>query len=118
MSKEQDKPQLELPHGSKYRVSWAWIAAGQPRPYADTIHHVRVIFEVFISWLGDDNDPRSKWERNRYFKEEQVREILKTLPVGFPKVDKPDGWWETKLDWIRNIEPGVWEFHTTTAYTD
>lgn len=99
-----------------HRIRIETLAAGQPRPYADTIHHVRVTFDWFFAWLGNKDDPRSEW-RPCSWKEEDVRAVLKALRCGFP-IKEPETWSDTKLDWLKEVSPGVWEFHTTSAYTD
>ena len=96
------------------------LAAGQPRPYADSIGHVRVTFE-WVPYGGDGS-----WQPNDIQNEEMVRDHLKGLCCGFvefvyPPTDRPatmEDYFRTRLDWLRNVSPGVWEFHTTSAFTD
>jgi hypothetical protein len=96
------------------------LAAGQPRPYADTIHHVRVTME-WVPYAG----PR-EWTPNTGSNPESIASILKGLRCGFTDFTYPpkdreattEDYFRTRLDWLRNTAPGVWEFHTTSASTD
>lgn len=100
-----------------YRYVVEILASGQPRPYADTINHVRITIDYFFAWLGNPKDQQSEWRVNDTWTEEELRKLLPHLRCGFP--DKPpENWASTRLDWLRKISPGVWEFHTTSAYTD
>ncbi len=107
------------------RITIETLAAGQPAAYKDTRLHVRVTFE-HVPYTSLDLE---FVEHN--VPEEYVRKVLLGLNCGFTeKVRKdPDcNWWDTRLDWLRPVEtdPGnpketlayVWEFHTTTPYTD
>lgn len=99
------------------RVTVEVLASGQPRAYADSRSHVRVMFEYFFAWLGDPNDPRSEWRLNDTWKEAEVRALLPHLRCGFTENTE----WklgESKLDWLRETAPGVWEFHTSEPYND
>jgi hypothetical protein len=100
------------------RITIETLASGQPRAYADTIHHVRVTFED-VPWIG----PNEGFKPCENWKEESVRQQLKGLMCGFtefvcPKNPTMDEHFRTRLDWLRNTAPGVWEFHTTSPYTD
>ncbi len=101
---------------SKRRITIEVLSSGQPRPYADSRHHVRVVFEwQGIPGFGDKNapfipDPTS---------EQHVRAVLPHLQCGFlEKVAKDSEWYETRLDFLKEIEPGTWEFRTTSPFTD
>ena len=103
---------------AKWRQTIETIAAGQPRPYADTIHHVRVTFEHdFCGGKG--------WQPTESVDEEWVRKRLTAMECGFTdykydaKVDNSmDAYFRRRLDWLKSTAPGVWEFHTTEAFTD
>lgn len=85
------------------------LANGQPRPYADRVYHARVTFDD-----ADDAD------------EATIRKRLAELYIGFTEFTYPpkgreataEDFFRTRLDWLRNTKPGVWEFHTTSAFTD
>jgi hypothetical protein len=118
---------------SKRRITTEIIASGQPRPYADSIGHARVSFE----WQGMEgfSNKEAPFVPN-YMSEEAARRILPGLQAGFTaKTAKECEWYETRLDWLRPVDgkpasetlPGgsptqtvasVWEFHTTSPYTD
>lgn len=95
------------------------IAAGQPRAYADTINHVRVFLE-HVPYGGD-----GEWQPNANLAVEPVKKILAGLQCGFTDFTYPPkdreattaDYFASRLDWIRSTAPGVWEFHTTSAYT-
>lgn len=108
---------------SKRRYTVEVIAAGQPRPYADTIRHVRVTLE----WQGMEGfrNKDAPFVPSENLTEEAIKMLLPGLQAGFtdyiydPKVDASmDAYFRTRLDWLRQIEPGVWEFHTTSPYDD
>ena len=96
------------------------LAAGQPRSYADTIRHVRVTFEI-VPYTGP-----LEWKPNESMNEQAVRSALLGMHCGFTEFKYPpegrkataDDYYSTRLDWLRNVGPGVWEFHTTSPYTD
>lgn len=100
-----------------YRYIVEILASGQPRPYADSRRHVRLTIECFFAWLGDPNDPRSKWSPNDSWTEEEIRALLPHLRCGFTENTE----WKlgySKLDWLKQVSPGVWEFHTSEPYND
>lgn len=104
------------------------IQNGQPRPYADTVRHVRVSFER--------GGPSPKQIEPAFMQEAVVRSFLKTLMCGFTEKSKDEvDWFETRLDWLRPMDgkpaseviphgdpnqtvASVWEFHTTSPFTD
>ncbi len=102
-----------------YRIDLEYLASGQPRPYADSRSHVRITFTYFFAWLGDPKDARSEWRPRDHFTEEEVKAILLTLKCGFPtKPNEESDWAAPKLQYLKKTAPGVWEFYTTSAYTD
>jgi hypothetical protein len=74
-----------------------------------------------MAWLGDPKDERSEWKPMTYFdddnKKKALVKLLRALKIGYPD-DTPEGWWSPKLQWLKLVEPGVWEFYYTEAYTD
>lgn len=110
---------------SKYRYTVETLAAGQPRAYADTIHHVRVTFEQNVPW-GEDPAKRNTWQPKANMTEEAVKSKLKNLMCGFTDFKYPaegversmENHYRTRLDWLKEVEPGIWEFHTTSPFTD
>jgi len=114
----------------KQRVTTEILASGQPRPYADTINHVRVSFES-VPW-----DSKSGELEPSFMSEEVARQRLLYSGCGFTEKMKADvEWYATRLDWLKPIDgkpaseliphgdpsqicASVWEFHTTSPYTD
>jgi hypothetical protein len=93
---------------SKQRITIETLAAGQPRPYADSQLHVRVTFEH--DWNG-------KGYETLDYNEERVKEYLINLKCGYP-AEPPANWASPHLQWLKRISLGVWEFLVTEAYTD
>lgn len=95
------------------------IAAGQPRSYADAIHHVRVTMET-VPYIGD-----AEYGPDKCTNEDIVRKRLLGLNCGFTdftyppegRAPTPGDYFATRLNWLRNTAPGVWEFYTTSKYT-
>lgn len=93
---------------SKTRITIEVLASGQPRPYADSQRHVRVAVE--FSWKEGEWKPVT-WP------EADMRAMLKTIKCGFTDAE-PKCWADTRLNYLKEVQPGVWEFHTTTPFTD
>jgi len=113
------------------RITLTTIASGQPRPYADSRLIVQIKFEVFFAWLGDPNHEKSKWKPDIHWTKEEVGKALEALKCGFPGLDTtPANWAAPHLQYLKEIKEdrtpvvagdqhtGIWEFHTTSAYTD
>lgn len=113
------------------RITIETLAAGQPRAYADSRTHVRVTWEMYYPKVRADQEEGTGegqygWRPNPYVKEEKVRKVLPALDCGFtdftyPPKDRaatPGDYYATRLEWLREISPGVWEFYTTSAFTD
>jgi len=113
-------PRAFKPGTRRYTVET--LAAGQPRPYADDIHHVRVTFE-WVPYKKREPDEAFEFEPAPCNNEELVRARLRGLGCGFtdfvcPRNPSMDEHFRTRLDWLKQVEPHVWEFHTTSPYTD
>jgi hypothetical protein len=99
------------------------IASGQPRAYADTINHVRVTFE-WVPYKKREDGEELAFEPCANWTPEAAQHALKGLCCGFTDFDyktaEPtmDNHFRTRLDWLREVAPGVWEFHTTSPFTD
>lgn len=111
---------MELQRGMR-RFTVQTIASGQPRAYADTINHVRVLLE-HVPYVGGDGD---KWEPNADLSVDGAKRIIAGLSCGFTDFTYPpkdreattEDYFRPRLDWIKSTAPGVWEFRTTSAYT-
>lgn len=120
-------PATPFPTASKLgarRYTVETLKAGQARPYADDVCHVRVTFE-WVPYKKRSPDEAPTFEPCAGWTEEAVAARLRGLGCGFTeyKYDaKADGsmeaYFRTRLDWMREVAPGVWEFQTTSAFTD
>lgn len=107
--------------GPGYRPQWrttvTYLKTGQARPYANHVDIVQVLFE------GPNYEARCL-RPIQNLSEGYVREKLRTLSCGFTDFvpDPGDHSMETafrrRLDYLHEIEPGLWEFQTTTRFTD
>lgn len=118
---------------SKFRFTVEILASGQPRPYADTIRHVRVTFE-HVPW-----DSKSGELEPDFMGEEAARRWLAGIPcagfVGTARNGLDWKWPETYLAWLKPIDgkpaseiiphgdpnqicAAVWEFQTNSPFTD
>lgn len=124
---DASSPKASIPSALEpgdHRYTVQTIASGQPRAYADTIHHARVTFE-WVPYKKREPGEEPVFEPSAGWTEEAAARHLKGLCCGFTdyKYDaKADGsmdaYFRTRLDWLREVAPGVWEFHTTSPYTD
>lgn len=99
------------------------LASGQPRPYADSRLHVRLTIEYHFQWLGDPNHEKSEWRPSLFkYTEDEMKALLRALKCGFPQTDQPKDWADSVLLYLKQPkpeeEPHIWEFYTTSAYTD
>ena len=109
-------------------MSWRYTvteAGGSNVPYRGSTLRRRIQFEHFFAWLGNPNDERSYW-RNLPVTEEKVRKVLKALDLGFTehvypvkgRTSEPGDYYATRLNYLKEIEPGIWEWETHSPYTD
>lgn len=102
----------------KRRITYVTLAAGQPRAYADSITRVQVTFES--QGIKGYNNPDEPFHPDPSFSdkyEERVREVLRALPIGFTD-KKPENWADTRLDYLKVVGEGTWEFQTRSPFTD
>lgn len=108
-----------------YQITVECLQYGQPRPYADHVYHYRVtitrIPEIHNHSLYRDSSKHEdcpactftlvpcKWSK------ELVEKYLKAVKWWS---DKPDNPFDSKLQYIKNISEGVWEFMVTEAFSD
>lgn len=117
---------------TKHRFTVEVLASGQPRPYADTIHHARVTFE-HVPW-----DSKTGELEPAFMGEDAAIRALEKMPyAGFINREKGAlySWPDTFLNWLKPIDGkpaseviphgdpsqicgSVWEFQTTTPFTD
>ena len=91
------------------RMTVETLAAGQPRAYADTRYHYRVTFE-WVPWLGSTEFEPCTWHENI------VTHYLRAIQ-GWKNEGEGD-WASPRLKFLKNPEPGVWEFMVVEAFTD
>jgi hypothetical protein len=101
---------------SKRRFTHEVLAAGQLRPYADSIYRNRITFE----WQGMEGfkSKDAPFIPAPTDNEDYVRRLAKTLSGWSEPTDENFNWASTKLDYLKPIEPHVWEWQTSEAYTD
>jgi len=108
---------------SKDRVTYETLTAGQPRPYADSIYRYRIYFE----WQGmagykDKNAPFVPRDKMVATSNPHALAMVTKFAKAFSGWSEPTDhgfdWASTKLDYIKEVGPGVWEFQTSSAYTD
>lgn len=90
---------------------------GQPRPYADTIHEVRITF-TRDDWRVQKDPtvpkpiipaPKSKEEASEYLR----------LAIGPYKTKEEErGWWEQELQEFTQEQPHIWHALAVTRYMD
>jgi hypothetical protein len=101
----------------QWRTTVTYVKSGQARAYADHVDIVRVLFE------GPDYKNRCLAPIANLV-ETYVRERLLTMHCGFtefvpdPGDHSMDTAFRKRLDYLRETEPGVWQFQTTTRFTD
>lgn len=101
---------------SKHRYTIETLASGQPRPYADSIYRHRITYEWQgpFSLKGEAKDaPFILCEK---MNEQIVRRDCKHFS-GWMEEGEGD-WASTRLVYLKQVSPGVWEWETRAAYTD
>lgn len=113
----------------KHRFTVETLASGQPRAYADHLHHVRVTFEA-MPWNSKSGEIEPC-----FVSEDAAIRMLENMPLaGFIR-KAPAEWYDRRLEWLRPIDgkpaseviphgdpkqicASVWEFQTRTPFTD
>lgn len=102
----------------KRRIEYECLVAGQPRPYADTIHRYRVSFlSQGLAGYGDKDAPFKPDPFYSDAHKDRVEKALLGLQIGYVNTP-PTDWADTRLDYLKVVSPGVWEFQTRDPYTD
>ena len=104
------------PKPGDWRMTVEVVASGQARRYADTVQQYRVLFE-WCSWIRKGpvqttppNDSYEPVEWDQSVVEKHLRAI-------YGWEDNGD-WASPKLDFLRKVAPGTWEFKVRETYTD
>lgn len=84
------------------------ITAGQPRPYADSVYRYHVLFE-WVPYGKTEFEPRD-------YQESIVKIYLQAVKSWNDKSDRQ--WFEPKLNYMKKLGVGFWEFQVTEEYTD
>lgn len=99
---------------NKERYTVECLAAGQPRPHADSVYHYRITVEWqgVAGWKDPENTP---FVTRPELHESCVKPILRALAGGWK--DEPD-WHERRLEKCEMVAPGVWEVKIIEPYCD
>lgn len=100
---------------TKWRYTVINLASGQTRPYGPTLNRVQVLFEI--------TNTSGEFEPSRYLSEERAIEIIKGLKCGYtdfvvPSNPSASDYYKTRLNYFKFISEGLYEFQTTSEYTD
>jgi hypothetical protein len=99
---------------SKVIITIETITAGQPRPYADSVYKYRVFCEYY--WDAIDGPRLSD---SYFLKDHEVLALLRASRSTQKWVKKEErDWHEAYLDYITEVEPGVWEVQIISPYLD
>lgn len=95
------------------RITIEYVASGQPRPYADSRNIYRIKYEI-------TNYKTGVFEPCKMENKDMVLRDAKHFG-GWTEKDDPNFCWaSTRLDYCTPVEGevGVWEWKTTTPFTD
>lgn len=99
------------------RYTIEWIQAGQPRPYADTIHEFYLIIE-WVPYKKREPDEALKWEPND-MNDSIVDKTAKAIGYHWVEKGSPnDNWAAPHLASRSKVGPGKWKFKITETFTD
>lgn len=97
---------------SKERITVTCLAAGQPRPYADSIYR----YIMLIEWQGmaGYKNPDASFEP-RDLVDAVARRIANGVTRGWK--ENPQ-WHEARLRKFNKVAPGTWEIEIVEPYLD
>lgn len=99
----------------KRRFTVETIASGQQRDYGPTVHRARITFELEVDGVFQLAADLTE------------AEVLRHAKFHYGWVQDGDPRWPenamgqhfaTKLSYIKQVDPGVWEWETSSPYTD
>jgi hypothetical protein len=104
---------------SAWRYTVTTVSPYGQRPYGPWIRTYQVLFEVDYGGSGG-------WKPSETLTEEFVREKLNKLGHGFTEFTYPptdreattSDYFATRLQYLKKVGPGLWEFQTYEANTD
>lgn len=101
---------------SKDRITVECLATGQPRPYADTFHTYRLMFE----WQGMEGcrNPNAPFIPRDKLAESTVKRYARAIYNWTEEGDAYHDWASPHLQYLKNVGPGIWEFSVKEEYTD
>ena len=88
------------------------LAAGQSRPYADSIYIYRMTCEQ-VGHMGDS----AKQFNPRDLTADYAKKLAKTICHNFKERSENPDWHEPILERFEQVSPGVWEMQIRTEYT-
>lgn len=98
------------PTSGDTRALVKWLAAGQPRKYADSEY-------TFILILDQVGHQDGKW-KPRNLNDDLVQKIARVVAKEWVDKDDPKhNWASPTLKAFSKIEEGQWRFHIVAAYT-
>jgi len=104
-----------MAHNTKWRMTIECLHTGQPAPYKAHINRYRVLFEI-TDWRTGEFGP------SVHIKEDAVRKWLTGCPnwteFNYAASEKTEGdYFRLRLNYLKEIEPGLWEYQTSAEYT-
>lgn len=105
-----------------YRIEAEILRSGQPRPYADSETVGRITITRLQQYGPQKGEwaPCSSWDEtwNKDDTEDKpIRDLLRQCHIGFTDTPPAD-WASTRLNYLKQISVGVWEFRTISPCTD
>ena len=100
----------------KWRMTLECLRSGQLGPYKAHVNQFRVLFEV-TDWKTGE------FQQSVYIKEEAVRKWLTGAPYWTEFVPPanstdPGDYYALRFNYLKEVEPGLWEYQTSSEYTD
>ena len=107
-----------------YRIEAEVLRSGQPRAYADSecVGRITITYQISYGPKKGEWEPCSHWDKAWQtdaltLPDQPIRDLLRQCHVGFTDTPPAD-WASTRLDYLKQISTGVWEFRTVSPYTD
>jgi hypothetical protein len=91
------------------------LASGQKKAYAPEVNTFRVFFHV----IPYGPKPTKVWEPARWAdNRDYIERYLRAVHDWQRGEDEPDALGVYKLQFLKRVGPGVWEFSVSTPFTD
>lgn len=100
----------------KHRYTIETLASGQPRPYADTIRRHRITYE----WQGMEGYKNidAPFVLCENMHEQLVRRDCHHFSGWTERTDPAFGFHSTRLNYLKQVSLGVWEWETCEPFID